>query len=108
MTGADWPPTAAQITAAIKARESLPHPYCTEHDQPLEWCAHDAPAELLVLVVVDVTGDDRTPGQVAADVRVALEHGPARCYRPGERVIYVEDLPDGTRISAPGERNGRA
>lgn len=17
-----------------------PHPYCTEHDQPLEWCAH--------------------------------------------------------------------
>ena len=23
---------------------TTPHPYCTEHDQPLDWCAHPAPA----------------------------------------------------------------
>ena len=60
-----------------------------------------AVAELSVIVVIDVADDDRRPSQIAADVRAALE-------RAGERAIYAEDLPEGTRILAPGERNGRA
>jgi hypothetical protein len=57
--------------------------------------------ELVVLVVVDVTDDDRTPGQVAADVAKAAE-------RAAERIIYFEDLPEGVLILSPGERNGRS
>jgi hypothetical protein len=60
-----------------------------------------AAGELSVVVVVDTADDDRPPHQVAADLRAALEHA-------GERIIYAEDLPEGTRILAPGERNGRA
>jgi hypothetical protein len=57
--------------------------------------------ELSVVVVVDMADDDRPPGQVTADLRAALE-------RAGERIIYAEDLPEGVRILAPGEENGRA
>jgi len=63
--------------------------------------AHVATGELQLLVVLDMADDDRTPGEVARDVRYALETG-------HERVIHVEDLPAGVRILAPGERNGRA
>jgi hypothetical protein len=57
--------------------------------------------ELQLLVVLDVADDGRSPGEIARDVRHALG-------RYLERVIYVEDLPAGVRILAPGERNGRA
>jgi hypothetical protein len=60
-----------------------------------------AAGELSVIVVIDVSDDDRTPGQVALDVAKAAERG-------GEHLIYWEDLPPGVRILAPGERNGRA
>ena len=56
--------------------------------------------ELSVLVVIDMTGDRRAPGQVAADVRMALE------MHADEAVIFTEDLPEGVRILAPGEHNG--
>jgi hypothetical protein len=61
--------------------------------------------ELAVLVVVDMADEERTPGQVAADIRRTLETGHARYL---ERVIHVEDLPADVQILAPGERNGRA
>jgi hypothetical protein len=57
--------------------------------------------ELSVLVVLDMTDDDRKPHEVADYVRRALEI----C---DEQIIHVADLPPGTRILAPGERNGRA
>jgi hypothetical protein len=67
--------------------------------------AYAATGELQLLVVLDVADDDRTPGEIARDVRHALETGHGRYL---ERVIHVEDLPAGVRILAPGERNGRA
>lgn len=60
-----------------------------------------AKAELEVLVVVSTADDDRQPGRIAETIRRTLAGA-------GEVVIYVEDLPAGVRILAPGERNGRA
>jgi hypothetical protein len=62
--------------------------------------------ELQLLVVLDMADDDRTPYQVCESLRFALEAGIATGYI--ERVLYVDDMPAGTRILAPGERNGRA
>jgi hypothetical protein len=69
--------------------------------QAVQAAAYAATGELQLLVVLDMAADDRTPGEVARNVRYALETG-------HERVIHVEDLPAGVRILAPGERNGRA
>jgi hypothetical protein len=73
--------------------------------QAVEAAAYAATGELQLLVVLDMTDDDRTPGEIAQDVQHALETGHGRYL---ERVIHVEDLPAGVRILAPGERNGRA
>lgn len=62
--------------------------------------------ELVLVVVLDMTDDDRRPGDVAELVARGLESGRGTGYL--ERVIHVEDLPPGTRILSPGERNGRA
>ena len=62
--------------------------------------------ELQVLVVLDMAGDDRAPHQVCEALRHALEAGRATGYL--ERVLFVDDLPEDTRILGPGERNGRA
>lgn len=59
-----------------------------------------AAGELSVLVVVDVSYDDRRPGEIARDLERTLRAA-------GELAVYVEDLPTGVRILAPGERNGR-
>jgi len=56
--------------------------------------------------VLDVTDDDRTPRQACEALRHALEAGHATGYP--ERVLYVDDIPAGTRILAPPETNGRA
>lgn len=43
---------------------SAPHPYCAEHDQPLEWCAHH------VLATGDPAGVPERPevfGEIAAN-----------------------------------------
>ena len=55
--------------------------------------------------MLDVTGDGRRPGDIAREVKHALETGHPKYL---ERVVYVDDMPEGTRILAPGERNGRA
>ena len=62
--------------------------------------------ELQLLVVLDMTDDDRTPRQACEALRHALEAGHATGYP--ERVLYVDDIPAGTRILAPPETNGRA
>jgi len=61
--------------------------------------------ELCLLVVLDVTGDGRRPGDIAREVKHALETGHPKYL---ERVVYVDDIPAGTRILAPPETNGRA
>jgi len=61
--------------------------------------------ELCILVVLDMTDDDRRPYEVAREIRHTIETGHGRYL---ERVIHVEDLPADTHIMAPGERNGRA
>lgn len=60
-----------------------------------------ARAELEVLVVVSTADDERPPGRIAESIKRTLAAA-------GEVVVYVEDLPAGVRILAPGERNGRA
>jgi hypothetical protein len=74
--------------------------------QAIEAAAAAATGELQLLVVLDMTGDDRTPADVCRALRTALEAGRGTGYL--ERVLFVDDLPAGVRILAPGERNGRA
>ncbi len=61
--------------------------------------------ELCLLVVLDVTGDGRRPGDIAREVKHALETGHPKYL---DRVVYVDDMPAGTRILAPPETNGKA
>lgn len=60
-----------------------------------------ATGELSVLVVIDISDDDRQPGEIVRTLERTLKAA-------GELVVYAEDLPTGVRILAPGERNGRA
>lgn len=55
---------------------SEPHPYCTVHDQPLDWCKHEAPSREIPVrrgdaaILAVLAQDDERPAVKEAVARV--------------------------------------
>jgi hypothetical protein len=66
---------------------SGPHPYCTDHDQPLDWCGHPEPSSEISVkrddaaLLAVIANDDERPAVKAAVMRVlaAVATSTANC-----------------------------
>ncbi len=66
---------------------SEPHPYCTEHDQPLDWCAHPAPAACyrsVTGVMVHGPGCQHDDGTREPDEPLVRTVPPLTAFAPGD------------------------